>query len=267
MLAFWRAVFATAILLPFVRRPKWSWRLVPMVIAFAGMNYSYLTAMKLGTAANAIWLQNTAPVWVLIAGVLILREHATRQDVWMVLLGAAGVGFILFFEFRELQTKPAAAAATLWALLSGLLYAGVVLSLRTLRDHDAVWLIALNHLVTVILLPPMIYLSALAAGQDLPAFVVPSGIQWPLVAAFGIFQMGLPYVLFSRAVRTIPGHEATAITLIEPILVPVWTFLAWGEKPAWWTLVGAGLILSGLAVRYLPRWEGNPTRKGGNAAS
>ncbi len=223
-----------------------------MVLAFAAMNYTYLTAMKLGTAANAIWLQNTAPVWVLIAGVFLLHDYATRKDVWMVLLSSFGIAFILVFELRELQTKPDGALAAFWAVLSGMLYATVVLSLRTLRDHDATWLIALNHLCTVLLLPVMIYVPALISGSEAPTFDVPTGIQWPLVAAFGIFQMGLPYVLFSRALRTIPGHEAAAITLIEPILVPVWTFLAWGEQPAWWTIVGATLILAGLGARYLP---------------
>jgi drug/metabolite transporter (DMT)-like permease len=70
------------------------------------------------------------------------------------------------------------------------------------------------------------------------------------LAFFGMFQMGLPYILFARGLRSIPGHEATGIGLLEPILVPLWVFLAWGDKPAWWTLVGGGLILIGLAVRY-----------------
>ncbi|MCU0880808.1 MAG: EamA family transporter, partial [Pirellulaceae bacterium] len=71
VMAFWRALFACVILLPMVRRPQWSWRLVPMAAMFAAMNYTYLTALTAGTAANAIWLQNTAPVWVLLVGVLV----------------------------------------------------------------------------------------------------------------------------------------------------------------------------------------------------
>src|SRR5690348_10431689 len=61
-IAFWRAVFACVVLWPLVRRPEWSWRLIPAAICFAAMNFTYLTAMAKGSAANAIWLQCTAPV-------------------------------------------------------------------------------------------------------------------------------------------------------------------------------------------------------------
>jgi drug/metabolite transporter (DMT)-like permease len=66
-----------------------------------------------------------------------------------------------------------------------------------------------------------------------------------------MFQMGLPYILFARGLQRIPGHEATGLNLIEPILVPLWTYLAWNERPAWWTIAGGALILTGLAVRYI----------------
>jgi drug/metabolite transporter (DMT)-like permease len=78
----------------------------------------------------------------------------------------------------------------------------------------------------------------------------PAGIQWPLLAGLGILQMGIPYVLFARGLKSIPGHEATGIGLMEPLLVPVWVYLAWGDRPDWWTLAGGGLILVGLLIRY-----------------
>jgi drug/metabolite transporter (DMT)-like permease len=106
---------------------------------------------------------------------------------------------------------------------------------------ESAWLIALNHLVTAIVLAPFAF-----GGSHFP-----SGIQWLLLAGLGMVQMGLPYVCFARGLRSIPGHEAAGIGLVEPILVPLWVFLAWGDKPAWWTLAGGGFILAGLAVRYL----------------
>jgi drug/metabolite transporter, DME family len=235
-LAFCRAAFACLALWPFVRKPRWTLRLIPMTILFAGMNYTYLTAMVKGTAANAIWLQCTAPVWVLLVGVFVLGERAIWRDWFMLACSSVGVGFILYFESRGVGLD-----AVLWGLASSFFYAGVVLSLRQLRDYDAVWLAALNHLVTVIALAPF----------AIAAYELPTGIQWPLLAAFGILQMGLPYVLFARGLKRIPGHEATGIALIEPILNPLWVFAAWGFKPAWWTVVGGLCILIGLAVRYL----------------
>ena len=131
--------------------------------------------------------------------------------------------------------------AVLWGLLSGLTYAGIVLSLRRLREFDSAWLVALNHQVTAVCLAPF-------AFGDAPT---PHGFQWLLLFAFGVFQMGVPYILFARGLRSIPGHEATAIGMAEPLLVPLWVLLAWGERPAWWTIAGGSLILLGLVVRFV----------------
>jgi drug/metabolite transporter (DMT)-like permease len=120
-------------------------------------------------------------------------------------------------------------------------YAGVVLSLRNLRAHDPVWLAALNHLVTAIFLAPFAWAESR----------FPSGIQWFLLAGLGIVQMGLPYVLFARGLKRIAGHEATSIALVEPLLNPMWVYLAWGEQPAAWTFAGGALILVGLAIRFI----------------
>lgn len=236
VLACWRALFACLVLWPLVRRPRWTWKLLPMSLVFAGMNYTYLSAMVKGSAANAIWLQCTAPVWVLLAGVFFFGEHAHRRDWLMVAFAAGGVGLILWFE-----SHGAALDAVLWGLVSGLFYAGVVLSLRLLRDHDPVWLAAINHLVTLFVLAP------LTIGGP----YVPGGIQWLFLAGLGIVQMGLPYVLFAHSLKQIPGHEAASIGLVEPLLVPLWVFLAWGDRPAWWTIAGGGLILIGLTIRFL----------------
>jgi drug/metabolite transporter (DMT)-like permease len=247
-LAFWRAVFACVILWPMVRKPQWSWKLIPMTIVFVAMNYCYLTAMEKGPAANAIWLQNTAPMIVLFGGVFFFHEKARGLDWLMVALSAAGIGLIMFCEYRA---KMAGFEAVLYGLGSGITYAGIVLSLRTLREFESAWLIALNHLVTAISLAPFALPPLIDPSSNIPW---PEGRQWLLLAGFGIFQMGLPYFLFARAVKTIPGHEASGIALVEPLLVPIWVCLAWGWQenlPAWWTMVGGGLIFAGLVVRYM----------------
>jgi drug/metabolite transporter (DMT)-like permease len=121
----------------------------------------------------------------------------------------------------------------------------VVLSLRHLRSEDGAWLVMLNNLVTaVVFLPFVLYRG-----------IWPDAGQTVYLTAFGMFQMGLPYLLFARGLRHIVGHEATGIVLLEPILVPVWVYLAWRhaptyEFPQWWTLVGGALILIGLTARY-----------------
>jgi drug/metabolite transporter (DMT)-like permease len=236
-MAFWRAAFACVLLWPLVRQPRWTWKLVPMTLIFAAMNYTYLTSMAKGSAANAIWLQCTGQVWVLLIGVFVFKEKAVWRDWAFVVCAATGVAIILYYE-----SKGVAFEAVLWGLAAGVLYGGVVLSLRQLRDHNPVWLAALNHLVTAFVLATLAF-----SGSHFPT----AAHQWLLLAAFGMLQMGLPYILFAHALRRIPGHEAMGIGMIEPILVPVWVYLAWGDPPAWWTLAGGALILGGLTLRYL----------------
>ena len=235
ILAFWRALFAGLLLLPLVRRPRWRPMLAPMTVCFALMNGSYLSAMTLTTAANAIWLQSTAPLWIFVAGALFGADAINRRDLLPLVCGALGVGAILYFEIQG-QAGPGMA----YGLASGLFDAGVALSIRGLRGENAVWLVCLNHLVAAAaLLPYAIYVG-----------IWPSAMQFAVLAAFGLLQMGLPYLLFARGLRVISSQEATLIGLLEPVLVPVWVYLAWSEAPAWWTLAGGGLILAGLLVRY-----------------
>lgn len=241
LLAFWRALFACLLLIPLVRRPRWTPGLIPMVLAFALMNYAYLTAMTLTTAANAIWLQNVAPAWVFLIGVFCFGEQVQRGDWTLVLFGGLGVGFIVFFEAQGQQLS-----GIVFGLLGGITYAAVILSVRQLRGQDTAWLIMLNLLVTVVVLSPFVMRQQ----------VWPCGNQWGYLAAFGMLQLGLPYFLFARGVRCITGHEASGITLLEPILVPIWVYLAWHDQPTyqapqWWTLVGGTFILVGLLLKYV----------------
>ncbi len=243
MLAFWRSFFACLILVPLIRRPKWQWQLLPMVTCFAIMVWSFMSAMVYGPAANAIWLQYLSPAWVLIAGVVLLKERVTPADVRMIGFCLAGVLLILSME----MSQGGSIYATSMGILSGVSFAGVVVCLRSMRDADPAWLITLNHGATALLLAPWVcqYDSTIAWGG------------YVALGFFGIFQMSVPYILFARGLRSTTSPEASVLALIEPILVPIWVYIAWHhhasyEAPRWWTWAGAGLILVGLVSRYLP---------------
>lgn len=237
LLAFWRALFAGTLLLPAVRRPRWHPMLIPLCLSFAAMNVTYLSAMTLTTAANAIWLQSTAPWWVFLVGVCILREPFARSERVPLVVGAIGMAVILAFELQG-----QARAGVVCGLVSGGTYAGVVMCLRALRDVDTVWIVAVALLFTAAVLFPYVVYTG----------IWPSSRQLPVLAGFGLLQMALPYVLFARGLRGVSSQEATVIGLLEPILLPLWVYLAWSETPARWTLIGAGLILLGLLLRYGP---------------
>jgi drug/metabolite transporter (DMT)-like permease len=201
-----------------------------------------MSLMSKGSAASALWLQCTAPVWVLLVGVLVFREKAVWRDALMV--GFSAIGVAVMILFRTAGAPPEGIAL---GLLSGVFYAGIILSMRQLRAFDAAWLAVLNQLGTAVALGPI-------ALQEAPW---PATTQWLLLAAFGVFQLGVPYVLFGLALRDIPGHEASVIGLLEPLMLPLWIFLAWGDRPDGITLLGGSFILAGLLLRYAP-W---PNRK------
>jgi drug/metabolite transporter (DMT)-like permease len=240
VLAFWRAAFAGLAMLPLVRRPQWHGAMLPMVICFAAMSYTYITSMSLmssSSAGNALWLQCTAPAWVLLVGVFFMGEKAHWRD-WL-LIACTTIGVIAIVLFRPVEKSPP--EAIVLAIISGVTYAGIILSLRRLRAYDSAWLAVMNQLVTALALAPLVWSHG----------VWPSPTQLVLLSLFGALQLGLPYFLFALAVKDIPGHEASVIGLLEPMLLPLWIYLAWGEPPDRVTYLGGGWILLGLLLRYV----------------
>ncbi len=245
-MAFWRALFACVILLPMVRRPQWSVRLIPVTAIFVAMNYTYLTVMERYEASSAIWLQYTAPIWVITLGVVLLKEKASKADWLMVAFQMVGVVVILAPEWYVNSV-----GGLLLKLGVGVTYALVVLSLRWMKAYEAAWIVGINHVVTCLVFLPLVMLSGIGPT---------TAVQWVAVAAFGMLQMGLPYWLFARSVQHLSGHEATGIVILEPILLPVWVYLAWGhlssyESPGLGTVIGAVFILIGLIVKITQEWK------------
>jgi drug/metabolite transporter (DMT)-like permease len=238
-IAFFRVLFAGALLAPAIRPRDWSWRplMVGMMASFAAMNILFVWALTMTTAANAILLQYTAPLWMYVASIWLLGERPDRRSSVAVLIGSAGIAIIVAGGWSSDER-----GIILVALASGVGYAAVVLFLRVLRDQSSMWLTVLNHLSCALILFPLALLGPM-----------PSPGQLGLLAAFGTIQMGLPYWLMARGLRSISAQEAGAITLLEPVLNPMWAYLVAGEKPAPMTWLGGTLILAALVWRYLPR--------------
>lgn len=242
LLAAWRAVFAVLALVPLVRRPRFDWRLIPPALAFFAMSACFMQSMVWTTTANAIWLQNIAPAWVCLFARLS-GEKVDRRDLVTLGFAACGIGLILFCEMSREGPADHAWWGVLLGVASGLLYALIVHFLRKMRDFDSGWLVVVNLATSAVLLSPAPFVTG----------VWPAGLQWPALVAFGVFQLGLAYFCFARGLQKISGQEAAGIALLEPILSPIWVRLCYSEVPDWWTTVGGGFILAGLAWRYLPR--------------
>jgi drug/metabolite transporter (DMT)-like permease len=245
ILAGYRAAFAAVLLSPLVpwRQFRWRWAFLPMMLSYAAMNVTYLSALTRTTTAAAIFLQYTAVGWAFLLGTLLLREKATRGDWVALAMAATGVTWILAAEWSGANT-----AGNLLAVLSGLCYAGVVLSLRGLRDENGPALVVLNNLAGALAVAPLLINS--------PVSLAP--VQWAVVAGMGVLQLGLPYLLFASAVRHVTAQEASLITLVETVLNPHWVWLLWGETASLHTWIGGGLILAGLILRYTVFDTGSP---------
>jgi drug/metabolite transporter (DMT)-like permease len=143
-IAFYRALFAGLVLLPLVRRTDIAFRPLMIVLAgcFAAMNALFVLAMALGSAANAVLLQYTAPMWMYLASIWLLGERADRRSSISLAIGLAGIAIIIVGGKGETQLGVSAIA-----LGSGFAYAGVILCLRALRGLSPRYLTVVDHLV------------------------------------------------------------------------------------------------------------------------
>jgi drug/metabolite transporter (DMT)-like permease len=238
LLSCYRALFAALAMLPLVswRRVRWRWGLIPLAVSFAFMNGLYITAVTRTTAAAAIFLQYTSIGWAALGGVFLLGEKFDRGQIVAMIGAACGIGVIAAGSWQGEYF-----VGNALAIASGAAYAGVVISLRYLRDEDGPWLVMLAHLASWLALLPWV-----------PATTAPfTAAQWASVVVMGAGLMALPYWLFSRGLRAVTVQEAALLPLIEPVLNPCLVWLAWREPVGTETWLGGGCILGGLLLKAL----------------
>jgi DME family drug/metabolite transporter len=234
-----RAIVAAAFLavaVPAARRRP-SPRLLLVALAYACTTVLFVLANKLTTSANAIFLQDTAPLWVLLLSPWVLGERPTRGE--LLSIPVFGLGLALFFLD---QLSPGQLAGNLVALVAGVAFAASILGLRQAGSEGPAALVWGNLLAAAATLP-LWPLGPAAGPGDLGA-----------VLFLGVFQLGLAYLCFSLGLRGTPAVEASLLVLLEPVLNPVWTYLFAGERPGPWALAGGAVILLATAWRTLQPW-------------
>jgi drug/metabolite transporter (DMT)-like permease len=232
------AALAILLLIPEARR-NWQWRYVPVAAAYALTLLFFVSANKLTTAANAIFLQAGAPLFVLAIGPLVLKEPIRRSD--LLLMAGVACGMALFFSGHEaaVTTAPNPARGNVFGALSAVTYAITIAGLRWAERGHATG--ASAGMVTVLIG------NLLACAATLPMALPVAVWRWrdaAVILWLGVFQIGLAYLCLTRGMRHVPAFEATTLLLLEPTLNPVWTWLAHGERPAALSLVGGAVILS-----------------------
>ena len=204
-------------------------------LGYAACTVTFCTATKLTTAANAILLQYTAPVWIALFGAWLLGERATRTD-WATIAIVLG-GMALFFSDSLDLT---AMLGNSIAVLSGVCFAGMTIALRKQKDTSAVESIILGDLLAFLVGLPWI-VSALAL----------SAAGWGSLLALGVVQLGWSYWFYARAIRHVTALEAVLIPVIEPILNPIWVLLLIGERPTSRALIGGLIVLAAVTWRAI----------------
>jgi drug/metabolite transporter (DMT)-like permease len=236
-IVFYRSLFASLFFAFFVRRSIAVPRVALLVsaLAYTAAISAFVSANKITTAANAIALQYTAPMFVFMIVHFLFGEKITGASWISLVLGMLGIAVICVGSAGQPD-----AAGVMIALLSGLLFSIYMVSLRFLKEFNPGTLTFLNNLVCCLMLLPLV-------GSELSLSLKEGWI----VAVMGIVQLGIPYWLFSKGLEQISVQEASLIVLIEPVLNPLWVALIVGELPSGATLVGGFCIVGSLAFRYL----------------
>ncbi len=232
-----RSAIAAVLIALVVRRPHfhWSGAQIGAAVAYAGTVIFFVLGTRLTTAANAILLQYTAPVYVALLSHWLLREKIRWID-WAT-IGATFAGMGLFFLDR---LSPAGFWGNTAAIASGMAFAWLVLLMRKQKGGSTIESVLLGNVLAAVLCSPF-YFSHFPTGLS----------DWSALLVLGLFQLGLSYLCYAVAIKFVTAIEAILIPVIEPIFNPIWVLLFLGERPGAWAIVGGAVVLGAVTLRSL----------------
>ncbi len=231
-----RSAIAALVIGLFMGRPRFLWSLPQLggAVALACAQGFFIFANRETTAANAIFIQYTAPVFVAFFGILYLREPVRKLD-WFS-LAAIGAG-LLFFYGDGLTSH--GATGNLYALLAGISFAWFLLFMRKQKDGSTIETVFLGNVLAALLGLPFLREAA------------PNATDWSGMLLLGIFQIGLPFILVAQAIKKLTAVGAVLIQALEPILSPVWVLLFIGETPTPLALLGGAIVIGAVTLRSI----------------
>lgn len=241
-LSFGRSLLAAITIAIYTRREGFGINRISAItsILYAALLILFVVATKLTTAANAIFLQYTAPVYVLILEPLFYKEKFRGRD--FVTVAACLAGMSLFFIGK---LRPQDVSGNLFALASGVCFALFFLLLRhsKARQVNRAASAIYGNLIVVLLCAPAFF-TAMQNGIGAADFA--------RIAYLGIVQIGFAYLLFTLAMaRGVRSLDAGIIGYVEPVLNPIWVFLFLGERPSGWAIIGGAIIIASVMVHML----------------
>lgn len=223
-----RSGIAALVFLLYLRRPRLTFSPAQIggALAYAGTVVLFVVANKLTTAANAIILQYSAPIYVIFLAGPLLHEKPKRED--FLAIGTVFLGIILFFMDK---LEWGSFLGNFVAIGSGWMFALLAIFLRLQKDASPFESVLLGNIIATLIGFPFMW-------HDFP-----KAQQFILLVILGVFQIGLSYLFYVEAVKTVTAFEACFIPIIEPILNPIWVLLFVKEMPGRFALVGGAIIL------------------------
>ena len=229
-----RSAIAALLMLAFIKKPvmNFSFSQIAGIIAYATTVILFVLANKLTTAANAILLQYTAPIYVAVLGILFLKEKVRASD-WVTIAMVLG-GMVLFF-MDELDSGNI--LGNLAAIFSGFSFAAMIVCLRSQKSSSPLLTVFWGNVVTAVVSLPFMFGS------------MPGPSSWLGLALLGVFQLGLSYIFYTIAIKKVSALEGILIPVIEPILNPVFVLVVTGEAPGPWSLAGGVIVVAAITLR------------------
>jgi drug/metabolite transporter (DMT)-like permease len=250
------AALALLLLLPSARR-GWNWKTWLVGSAYAGTMISFAVANKLTTAANTVFLQSTAPLYILLLGPILLSEPIRRRELGFMAALTCGMAMIFSASQPTSATAPNPLTGNIVGIAAGICWAFTIIGLR--------WLGRASHrdLEGATAGSAVICGNVIACLVTLPAaFPIRNATitDWSVVLFLGVFQIALAYVFLVRGVRRVGAFEASLLILLEPVLNPVWARLIHGELATSRAILG-GIIIIGATAFHTWRSIGDEARK------
>jgi drug/metabolite transporter (DMT)-like permease len=212
-------------------------------VVYAATVTLFVVSTKLTTAANAIFLQATAPLYLLLLGPVILSERFRARDVVFLAGVATGLVLCVIGQSPPTTTAPNPALGNLFAVACSITWAFTLLGLRYVQRRHADTHVGLSAVAIGNLLASV---AAWPLAWPLPAA---SGVEWATIGYLGLCQIALAYIFLTAAIRVLPALEVSLLLLIEPVLNPTWTWLIRGEQPGAYTVVGGAIIIAATAIK------------------
>ncbi|MDQ3309407.1 MAG: DMT family transporter [Gemmatimonadota bacterium] len=241
------AALMVLLLVPAARRLP-DWRVLLVGVGYAATMILFVVANKLTTAANTIFLQSTAPLYILLLGPWLLHERIRSKDLVFMLVVALGLLPFFLGTDTASATAPDPQRGNMIAALSGVAWAGTIVGMRWLGSSSDggssafVTVVVGNAIAFLVCLP--LALPVVGAGSN----------DWMVIGYLGVFQIGVAYLCLTAGIRHVPALEASTLLLVEPALNPLWAWGIHGERPGSWALLGGATIL--LATIVKTWWDG-----------